>query len=565
MRISIFCAVARSRQVLFHLLGLAVVVAGLALPAAPLLAADGPVRVAVSDPYWIGVYFNNVDLAGRPSLTRTESSIDFGWGAGSPDAVINSDFFSVRWTRYFYLEEGVYRFSATTDDGTRIWVDDQQILNEWREQGERTFVVDRPLATGHHLVRVEYFEATGTATARLRIDRVSGTQPPPVTNAWRGEYFNNRDLAGDPPLVRDDADINFAWGWGSPAPGVIQNDNFSVRWTRNLDFAAGNYRFTVTVDDGARLWVNNARIIDEWREQAARTFESDVYLPGGSVPIRLEYFDATQDATIRLSWRRLDSGGDNNGGGDNGGGDSGGGGDDQWRARYFNNTPGNPGFDDPVVFERNEDRINHDWGTGSSDGRVNVDWFTARYTRDIWFPEGRTTFTVEVDDGARLYVDGRLLIDKWFAQPRTRYRTSVNLSRGVHRVQLDYMEQSAFAFVRLTYTTKETTPAPVGNIITCVPPQPQNYAWIKLYRLNGDNRWYSISRGIGAIEAGGFLKIDGLPVDQNRFGGQGEPYKVEQWIDGQVRQSTGDFQNGQPEFRVRAFADNFTPWGCPAN
>ncbi len=549
------------RRACVRLLGLVLVLGGLVLPPLPAMAQDGLVRVAVSDPYWIGVYFNNVDLAGAPKLTRTESNIDFGWGNGSPDSVIHNDFFSARWTRYLYLEEGVYRFTATADDGMRIWIDDQQILNEWREQGESTFVVDRALSTGHHQVRIEYFEATGAATARFRWERVGSGQPPPAINAWRGDFFNNRDLAGDPALVRNDSDINFAWGWASPAPGTIQSDNFSVRWTRSLDFPTGNYRFTVTVDDGARLWVNNALIIDEWREQAARTFESDIWLPGGSVPLRLEYFDATQDATIRFSWRRLD--GDGGGGGGGGGGDDDSGDDDDaWRARYYNNAPGDPSFDDPVVFERHEDRINNDWGAGAPDSRVNSDWFAARYTRKVWFPEGRTTFTVDVDDGARLYVDGRRVLDKWFAQPRTRYRISINLSRGVHDLRLDYMEQTANASIRLTYSTNETYPAPVGNIITCVPPQPQNYAWIKLYRLDGNNRWYSTGRGIGSIEASGFLKIDGLPVDRGRFGDVGEPYKIEQWVDGQIRQSTGDFQNGQPEFRVRAFADNYTPWGC---
>ncbi|HHW89125.1 MAG TPA: hypothetical protein GX400_23280 [Chloroflexi bacterium] len=102
----------------------------------------------------------------------------------------------------------------------------------------------------------------------------------------------------------------------------------------------------------------------------------------------------------------------------------------------------------------------------------------------------------------------------------------------------------------------------IGNIITCVPPQPQNYAWIKLYRLNNANQWVAIGRGIGSINPTGFLKIDGLPVDVNRFGGAGEPYKVEQWVDNRVVQSTGDFLRGEPEFRVRAFADNYTPWRC---
>jgi hypothetical protein len=96
-----------------------------------------------------------------------------------------------------------------------------------------------------------------------------------------------------------------------------------------------------------------------------------------------------------------------------------------------------------------------------------------------------------------------------------------------------------------------------------VPPQPPNYAWIKLYRLDTASNWVSLGKGIGSINATGYLKIDGLPVDVNRFGNAGEPYKIEQWIDGRVTRSTGDFKRGEPEFRLRPFVDNTTPWSCP--
>ena len=75
--------------------------------------------------------------------------------------------------------------------------------------------------------------------------------------------------------------------------------------------------------------------------------------------------------------------------------------------------------------------------------------------------------------------------------------------------------------------------------------------------------WVSMGRGIGSINPTGYLKIDGLPVDIGRFGVEGEPYKIEQWIDSRVVQSTGDFYRGEPMFRIRPAADNYTPWGCP--
>lgn len=54
-----------------------------------------------------------------------------------------------------------------------------------------------------------------------------------------------------------------------------------MRWTRSLRFDPGNYRFRVKVDDGVRVFVNNAKIIDQWKDQAAATYEAVIYLPGG--------------------------------------------------------------------------------------------------------------------------------------------------------------------------------------------------------------------------------------------------------------------------------------------
>jgi hypothetical protein len=276
------------------------------------------------------------------------------------------------------------------------------------------------------------------------------------------------------------------------------------------------------------------------------------------VPLRVEYFEGNQRAIIQLSWQRLDGGG----GGGGGGGDSGHPAncrqDSSWSAQFWNNDKlsGNP------ALERNDDRIDFNWGSGSPDPVINNDWFSARWTRRICVPEGRTTFTVWVDDGARLFVNDRLIIDTWVAQERKRYTASVRLNAGQHRVVLEYMERTLDASVTLEISPPPAPPQPVGNLVTCVPPQPENYAWIKLYRLDGNNRWYSIGRGIGSIEPSGFLKIDGLPVDVGRFGNQGEPYKLEIWWDGRVVRSTGDFLAGESEFRMRPWVDNSTPWGC---
>ena len=75
--------------------------------------------------------------------------------------------------------------------------------------------------------------------------------------------------------------------------------------TRTVDLPAGQYRFSVTADDGVRLWVNNHLLIDAWREQAATTYTAEMHLPGGSVPIKMEYFEKGGKAVAKLTWEAL--------------------------------------------------------------------------------------------------------------------------------------------------------------------------------------------------------------------------------------------------------------------
>jgi hypothetical protein len=170
----------------------------------------------------------------------------------------------------------------------------------WYDHPAKTVSVDKSLAGGHHLVVVEYYENTGYAVAQL------SWTPLGVVKNWRGEYYNNKTLSGTPALVRNDAQVNFRWGSGSPAPGIVNSDGFSVRWTRTLNLAAGSYRFSMTVDDGGRLWVNGHLLLDVWKDQPPRTYTGVIYVPSGGVPVKMEYYENTGGATAQLSWIRAD-------------------------------------------------------------------------------------------------------------------------------------------------------------------------------------------------------------------------------------------------------------------
>lgn len=122
-----------------------------------------------------------------------------------------------------------------------------------------------------------------------------------------GFYFNKQDMAfnGPPTFIRTDPTINFNWGTGSPVPGIIDNDIFTVQWVGEvLPQFSEKYTFFFTSDDGVRLWVNDQLLIDKWIPQAATEWSGDIDLAAETkYPIRIEYFEAGGEAVARLAWK----------------------------------------------------------------------------------------------------------------------------------------------------------------------------------------------------------------------------------------------------------------------
>ena len=137
-------------------------------------------------------------------------------------------------------------------------------------------------------------------SVRIVVDPAAGS----VSGGWRGEYFTNRDGSGAAALIRTDYSIDFDWGQGVPALS-IPADNFSVRWTGATSFEAGTYRFTVVVDDGARLFVDNNLVLSEWEDGGERELNVEVGLSAGSHALKLEFYDHTRDARVRLTWVKV--------------------------------------------------------------------------------------------------------------------------------------------------------------------------------------------------------------------------------------------------------------------
>lgn len=121
-----------------------------------------PVPPVPSGP-WYGEYFNNSNLSGGPSYTANVEHVSFNWGFGGPGNGLSGSAFSGRWTRQEWLQGGTYRFYATSDDGVRVFVDEQLVIDGWKIQAATTYYGEKALSDGYHTIRVEYFQGGGEA------------------------------------------------------------------------------------------------------------------------------------------------------------------------------------------------------------------------------------------------------------------------------------------------------------------------------------------------------------------------------------------------------------------
>lgn len=153
---------------------LAVLPGGPALAQSPLPTGDG-IR---------GDYYEGTDFE-KYVLTRRDATINFNWGHQSPAPGMPAEQFSVRWTGWLVPPvSGKYVFHVTVDDGVRMWLNDQQLLNEWRGQPLNTYTASVELRADepYHL-RIDYCQYGLDTRIFITWERPDEPLKPPAS--WR--------------------------------------------------------------------------------------------------------------------------------------------------------------------------------------------------------------------------------------------------------------------------------------------------------------------------------------------------------------------------------------------
>jgi len=119
---------------------------------------------------------------------------------------------------------------------------------------------------------------------------------------------------------------------------------------------------------------------------------------------------------------------------------------------------------------RTDPQINFDWLYSRPDKALSGASFSVRWQGDFSLEQGDYVFTATTSDGMRLYIDGMLMLDRWRDQPVCRYTVSTVLSRGSHRIRVEYYTRGSTPVARLSWQTlTPAMPAPTISLFTATP------------------------------------------------------------------------------------------------
>ena len=136
----------------------------------------------------------------------------------------------------------------------------------------------------------------------------------------QAEYYNNRDLKGEPVLRRIEKDINYDWGYGgerdpgnpgSPEPGVVNFDKWSARWTGKLKSPGdGWYEIGLQSDNGVRLYLDGKKVLDYWIDSKPGDFKMVRYkfTADRVYDLEVEYYENIGSCVCKLGMEKYETG-----------------------------------------------------------------------------------------------------------------------------------------------------------------------------------------------------------------------------------------------------------------
>jgi hypothetical protein len=423
-----------------------------------------------------GQYYDNIDFTNL-KLTRTDATVDFNFGSGSPDPSIGANTFSTRWTGFIEAKYNeTYTFFTTSDDGVRLFVNGQQVINNFRNQSA-TEVSSTPItlqAGQKYAIRLDYYENTGQAVSKLAWS--SATQAKQIIP--QSQLYTE---ITPPTATANTTTLNtvrlriFRGGFGHVETRYIA----SLQGFWFTEFSYPNRIATTLTSDGASEYTFSVGYNDNVGVNIASLDSNDIRVTGPNgfsqlatlVSIDSSTNGSPRTATYKINapltaWNATNNGlytvalqsgqvSDTSGNFGNAGtvgnflvsiAGTGTG----LKGEYYDNID----FTN-LKLTRTDPTINFDFGNDSPDPSIGVDTFSV-------FWKGRVepkysenyTFYSTTDDGVQVKVNGQVVIDKLIDQSPTTNSGSITLQAGQkYYIEIKYYENTGGAVAKLEWSS----------------------------------------------------------------------------------------------------------------
>jgi hypothetical protein len=288
-----------------------------------------------------GTYFDNTELA-NPAFAQIEPTLVFDWGRDRPAGLPAPAAGAAGWSAVLTgtlqpVATDTYTFIARADDGFRLFIDGDPVIDWWHPHCCYDLLASRALVAGQrYAVRIEYFNRDGPAAFRL-LWKTATTLPAEIPQCQlfpgppgaapcapglgdcrttvegfgcgaggtglEGLYFARENFTGG-GVPRLDGPVSFHWDEQPPIEGVAAA-LYAVRWEGFLlPPSDETFTFSLLADASAKLWIGNQAVVDTAQTGPGWEAEGRIALRAGErVPIRIDFAKTRRHGFIKLRWK----------------------------------------------------------------------------------------------------------------------------------------------------------------------------------------------------------------------------------------------------------------------
>ena len=380
-------------------------------------------------------YLGNGEFGKQLGVGPHEPHLNFdnNWGDGTV-AYDRSDMIGFKSTTIIIVKKpGTYRFTVGSDDGVRLYVDKELVIDAWKDQPYTLYQAQVRLSKGEHRLELDWYENHWAAHVSFRMEKVP--EPSYPADKWERlwyEYLGNGAFGKFLGFGPDQSEINFDDDWGDGRIAYDRSDRIGFISSRTIKTEEGVYEITVGSDDGVRLYVDDKLLIDQWHDQAYTKHTVKQKLIEGPHRFRLEWYENGWAAHISFRMEKVPEPSYP---------------DDKWERLWYE-YDGNGNLGEFLGSGPHQPHLDFDdnWGDGEvAHGHSDRIGFIS--SRTIEVKPGTYKFIVGSDDGVCLWVDGHKVIDEWHDQGYTEYQVEMDLDGGKHRLRLEWYENAGGAHV----------------------------------------------------------------------------------------------------------------------